>query len=132
MNTAQARRVIDRLTRVINEHDYRYYVLDRPAIPDAEYDALRHELESLEQQFPRLRRPDSPTRRVGAPPAKRASSHWSASRSTTASPVRCCTKMESSFAPRHAATDGKVRTSPRMHGPPAQSRCGWLEAKYRG
>jgi DNA ligase (NAD+) len=49
-------------------HNYRYYVLDDPVISDAEYDALMKELEGLEEQYPKLRSPNSPTQRVGAPP----------------------------------------------------------------
>lgn len=70
MNAAQARKRIGKLTAEINEHDYRYYVLDQPTISDAEYDALRRELEALEAKHPRLVRPDSPTRRVGPPRPK--------------------------------------------------------------
>ncbi|REF35267.1 NAD-dependent DNA ligase LigA [Thermasporomyces composti] len=53
------------LVQEIEEHDYRYYVLDRPTISDAEYDALRQELIALEEAYPQLRTPDSPTQRVG-------------------------------------------------------------------
>ncbi|MCS7153888.1 MAG: NAD-dependent DNA ligase LigA [Bacteroidia bacterium] len=56
---------IDALIREINEHDYRYYVLAQPVISDSEYDRLVAELKRLEEQFPHLRRPDSPTQRVG-------------------------------------------------------------------
>jgi len=49
----------------IEEHDYRYYVLDAPQIPDAEYDRLFRELQALEAAHPELASPDSPTRRVG-------------------------------------------------------------------
>ncbi len=52
----------------LREHDHRYYVLDDPQLDDANYDALRRELEQLEAQYPELRTPDSPTQRVGAPP----------------------------------------------------------------
>ena len=52
----------------IERHDHAYYVLDAPTIPDAEYDALFRELQALETQFPDLRLPDSPTRRVGGRP----------------------------------------------------------------
>lgn len=45
-------------------HDWRYYVLDDPVLLDADYDALLSELQSLEQRFPALRSPDSPTQRV--------------------------------------------------------------------
>ncbi|MBK8973152.1 MAG: NAD-dependent DNA ligase LigA [Hahellaceae bacterium] len=56
------------LHRQINDANYRYYVLDDPAIPDAEFDRLFRELQSLEKRFPSLVRPDSPTQRVGAEP----------------------------------------------------------------
>jgi DNA ligase (NAD+) len=62
-----AARIIE-LTTVIHDHDYRYYVLDEPEISDAAYDLLFKELESLELQFPSLKRADSPTQRVGAQP----------------------------------------------------------------
>jgi DNA ligase (NAD+) len=52
----------------INYHNYRYYVLDDPEISDAEYDRLMRELQSLEQQYPELITPDSPTQRIGATP----------------------------------------------------------------
>jgi DNA ligase (NAD+) len=46
-------------------HNYRYYVLDDPEIPDAEYDRLYNELKALEEKYPQLITPDSPTQRVG-------------------------------------------------------------------
>jgi DNA ligase (NAD+) len=52
------------LVREIDEHAYRYYVLDRPTVSDAEYDRLMRELESLEERYPTLRTPDSPTQKV--------------------------------------------------------------------
>lgn len=58
------------LRREIERHNYLYYVLDQPEISDAEYDALFRELQDLESQYPDLRTPDSPTQRVGAPPAE--------------------------------------------------------------
>jgi DNA ligase (NAD+) len=54
----------------IERHNHAYYVLDAPTVPDAEYDRLFGELQGLEQQYPELLTPDSPTRRVGAPPLK--------------------------------------------------------------
>src|SRR5688572_7841820 len=48
----------------INGHDYRYYVLDEPAVPDAEYDRLMNELRAIEARNPGLVTPDSPTQRV--------------------------------------------------------------------
>jgi DNA ligase (NAD+) len=52
----------------IHRHDYLYYALDAPEIPDAEYDRLMRELISLEAQYPQLRTADSPTQRVGGTP----------------------------------------------------------------
>ncbi len=49
----------------LNRHSYAYYVLDEPAIPDADYDELYRSLQSIEQQYPDLITPDSPTQRVG-------------------------------------------------------------------
>ena len=54
----------------IDYHNYRYYSLDDPLIPDAEFDRLLRELESLEDQYPELVSPESPTQRVGAAPAE--------------------------------------------------------------
>jgi DNA ligase (NAD+) len=56
------------LRRAIDYHNYRYYVLDDPEIPDAEYDRLLRELQALEAEHPELVTPDSPTQRVGAAP----------------------------------------------------------------
>ncbi len=64
------RRRVERLRREIEYHNYRYYVLDSPVISDAEYDALMAELRRLEEQYPELVTPDSPTQRVGAPPSE--------------------------------------------------------------
>jgi len=57
---ASARTQIEDLRSQIAEHDYRYYVLDRPTISDAEYDGLMRELRALEQRFPELVTPSSP------------------------------------------------------------------------
>ncbi|MEW5943446.1 MAG: NAD-dependent DNA ligase LigA [Pseudomonadota bacterium] len=56
------------LREEIEKHNYLYYVLDAPVIPDAEYDRLFRELERLEAQYPQLATPESPTRRVGGAP----------------------------------------------------------------
>ncbi|RKR90614.1 DNA ligase (NAD+) [Micromonospora pisi] len=53
------------LSTEIGEHQYRYYVLDTPSIPDADFDRMLRELEGLEERFPSLRTPESPTQRVG-------------------------------------------------------------------
>jgi DNA ligase (NAD+) len=59
------------LREQLEYHLYRYHVLDEPEISDAEYDRLFDELKALEEEHPELARPDSPTRRVGAPPSER-------------------------------------------------------------
>ena len=59
---------INQLRHSLNEHNYYYYVLDDPQIPDSEYDRLMRELQLLEAQYPELITPDSPTQRVGATP----------------------------------------------------------------
>src|SRR3989442_13215689 len=64
-----ARRRIEQLRRRIEHHSYQYYVLDSPEISDAEYDRLVRELRTLEERFPDLITPDSPTQRVGAAPS---------------------------------------------------------------
>jgi NAD-dependent DNA ligase len=56
------------LCEAIRFHDYRYYVLDDPVISDAEYDALMQALQTLEEKFPDLQSPDSPTQQVGGEP----------------------------------------------------------------
>ena len=53
----------------IAQHDYRYYVLDEPAVPDAEYDRLMQELRALEAADPALITADSPTQRVAGTPS---------------------------------------------------------------
>jgi DNA ligase (NAD+) len=57
------------LRAALDEHNYRYYVLDEPSIEDAAYDALFRELQALEGDYPALATADSPTQRVGAQPA---------------------------------------------------------------
>ncbi len=63
-----ARERAEVLRREIEFHNYRYYVLDEPVIPDSQYDRLMRELEKLEEQFPELVTPYSPTQRVGGRP----------------------------------------------------------------
>ena len=61
---------VDELRRLVEHHLYRYHVLDDPELSDAAYDVLYDELVALEEEHPELRTPDSPTQRVGAPPAE--------------------------------------------------------------
>lgn len=56
------------LRKQLNEHSYRYYVLDNPSLPDVEYDRLFHQLQQLEAENPELITADSPTQRVGSTP----------------------------------------------------------------
>jgi DNA ligase (NAD+) len=67
--SAHAERAAE-LRRTLEHHNHRYYVLDDPSIPDAEYDRLFRELQEMEQQHPELRTADSPTQRVGGAPLK--------------------------------------------------------------
>ena len=60
---------VEELRTTIRYHNRRYYELDEPEIPDAEWDALMHELVELEEQFPELVTPDSPTQVVGGAPS---------------------------------------------------------------
>ncbi|WP_296182750.1 NAD-dependent DNA ligase LigA [Pseudomonas sp. UBA1879] len=64
MNAAEQR--ILELRAELDQHNYRYHVLDEPSIPDVEYDRLFHELKALEADNPHLVTPDSPTQRVGS------------------------------------------------------------------
>ncbi len=66
----QVKSRVEALRKQIAHHNYRYYALDDPEIPDAEYDALMRELESLEAKHPELITPDSPTQRVGGAPSE--------------------------------------------------------------
>jgi DNA ligase (NAD+) len=63
--SAQVQERVEALRELLHHHAHRYYVLDEPEIPDAEYDKLFRELQSLEEQHPELLVPDSPTHRVG-------------------------------------------------------------------
>jgi len=71
LTSAQAERELQRLAQEIGAHDKRYYQEDAPTVSDAAYDALRRRNESIEQRFPALIRPDSPSRRIGAAPAQK-------------------------------------------------------------
>jgi|UniRef100_A0A7V6A449 DNA ligase (NAD+) len=59
---------VQELRDQIHYHNYRYYILDDPVISDAEFDKLLNELTQLEEEYPSLVTPDSPTQRVGAAP----------------------------------------------------------------
>ncbi|MBP2071147.1 NAD-dependent DNA ligase LigA [Thermoanaerobacterium butyriciformans] len=61
---------INELRDKLNHHNYMYYVLDRPEIPDYEYDMMMRELIKLEEEHPEFKTPDSPTQRIGGEPIK--------------------------------------------------------------
>jgi len=65
MNSNEALRRIDKLIEEINHHRYLYHVLDKQEISDGALDSLKNELTGLENKFPKLKRKDSPTQRVG-------------------------------------------------------------------
>jgi DNA ligase (NAD+) len=66
--TAEARQRHAELSEIIDDARWRYYILDAPTLSDAEFDQRLRELSDLEEQFPSLRTPDSPTQKVGPPP----------------------------------------------------------------
>jgi DNA ligase (NAD+) len=68
--TAEAQQSIKKLRKLINHHNYQYYVLDSPEVSDTEYDELMVELKRLEERYPELITADSPTQRVGAAPVE--------------------------------------------------------------
>jgi DNA ligase (NAD+) len=56
---------VEELRTKLNQYNYEYYVLDQPSVPDAEYDSLLYELIGLEEQYPTILTPDSPSQRIG-------------------------------------------------------------------
>ncbi|WP_261134340.1 NAD-dependent DNA ligase LigA [Bacillus sp. Marseille-Q3570] len=68
MTEEQAKAQIEELSNLLNQYNYEYHVLDKPSVPDAEYDQKLHELIKLEQEFPQFRTEHSPTQRVGGEP----------------------------------------------------------------
>ncbi|MDQ0228382.1 NAD-dependent DNA ligase LigA [Metabacillus niabensis] len=65
MDKQSALKQVQELHELLNTYNYEYHVLDKPSVPDSEYDRLMQELIKLEEQFPELKTPDSPTQRVG-------------------------------------------------------------------
>src|SRR5512135_1406440 len=70
MDHPQAQERVRKLRELINRYRYEYHVLDKLSIPEDALDALKKELFDLEQQFPDLVTPDSPTQRVAGKPLK--------------------------------------------------------------
>ncbi len=73
MSVSALKHQLEELRKAINEHNYRYHVLDEPVISDAEYDKLLGELRAIESEHPEWITPDSPTQRVGSEPSARFS-----------------------------------------------------------
>ncbi len=65
MDLQNEKKRVNELHTLLNEYNYEYYVLDRPTVPDAEYDRLMQELIELETHYPELKSADSPSQRVG-------------------------------------------------------------------
>ena len=65
MNELEAKIRIDQLTHQLQQHNYNYYILSQPTVSDFDFDQQLKELEALENQFPNLVHPNSPTRKVG-------------------------------------------------------------------
>ncbi len=68
MTLQEDKKRIDELKDLLNQYSYEYYTLDKPTVPDAEYDKLMQELLGLEEKYPELVTSDSPTQRVGGKP----------------------------------------------------------------
>jgi len=83
MDKKQAKIRAEKLAKEINKLRYEYHVLDKPDVTDEVYDSLMAELRGLEEQFPELKTPDSPTQRIGGKPldkfqkVKHAVRQWS-------------------------------------------------------
>src|SRR3989304_2223924 len=73
MSDTALRKRLEELRRTINDHNYRYHVLDQPIVSDAEYDQLLAELRAIEDGHPEWITPDSPTQRAGAQPSAKFS-----------------------------------------------------------
>jgi DNA ligase (NAD+) len=73
MSDQALKQQLEELRKAINEHNYRYHVLDEPVISDAEYDRLLGELRAIESEHPEWITPDSPTQRVGSEPSAKFS-----------------------------------------------------------
>ncbi|MEO8086186.1 MAG: NAD-dependent DNA ligase LigA, partial [Bacteroidota bacterium] len=65
MTESQAKKKIEELSKTLDEHNYKYYVLDKPSISDFDFDQLLTELIKLEKEYPQFLSPESPSQRVG-------------------------------------------------------------------
>ncbi|PPA68974.1 NAD-dependent DNA ligase LigA [Jeotgalibacillus proteolyticus] len=65
MDRSNAESRVKELQELLSRYNYEYHVLDKPSVPDVEYDKLLHELKQLEEEYPEFLTPDSPTQRIG-------------------------------------------------------------------
>ncbi|KAB8129859.1 NAD-dependent DNA ligase LigA, partial [Gracilibacillus oryzae] len=68
MDIQEAQARLESLREILNQYNYEYHVLDKPSVPDAEYDQKMQELRQIEEEFPELVTPYSPSQRVGGEP----------------------------------------------------------------
>ncbi|OHA58209.1 MAG: hypothetical protein A2571_03025 [Candidatus Vogelbacteria bacterium RIFOXYD1_FULL_44_32] len=94
MTKAEASKRVAKLRQLVERHNHQYYVLDQPEITDTAYDSLLNELMGLEQKWPELITPDSPTQRVGGEPlakftkVKHTVAQWSFADAFTVADIR--------------------------------------------
>ena len=69
-NIEEIKKRVEKLREELEYHSYKYYVLDQPEISDYDYDRMMNELIKLEEEYPELKSPTSPTQRVGGAPLK--------------------------------------------------------------
>ena len=118
----------EKLRKEINDHNYRYHILDSPVVSDAQYDALMVELKELEERYPDLVTSDSPTQRVGmmrpveservwpkiVSAMKMPSAWWRSARCRKSAVISLlwsnqeCTAMKSSTVPPHFFTEDRA------------------------
>ncbi len=118
LSRPQARRLAERLRREIRHHDYLYYVLDRPEISDEEYDRLFDALKRIEERFPDLVTPDSPTQRAAGEPATqfRTLEHVAPMTSLEATRERDVVARFVARVHRDAARDARFVLEPKLDG----------------
>jgi len=118
LSRPQARRLAERLRAEIRRHDYLYYVLDKPEISDEEYDRLFDALKRIEERFPDLVTPDSPTQRVAGEPAPqfRTVEHTAPMTSLEATRQRDDVARFVARVRRDAARDARFILEPKLDG----------------
>lgn len=116
MNLNEAKQRIEKLRETINHHNYLYYVQDAPEIEDTAYDSLLEELRRLEEEFPELKTPDSPTQRVGGEPLEKFAKvrhevpQWSFNDAFSPDDMRDFDKRVKNFLARRSFGEGGLKT----------------------